>query len=169
MDLSNDPGSSPPLRRRGAKQRIAISVGTALGVGLVPFAPGTLGSLVPGLPLAWLLGGLGIWAILAGALVLFLAGWWAAGACEEIYGRRDPPCVVIDEVLGMLVAVAGLDPDWRALLLGFIFFRIADIWKPWPCRLVDRKVKGGLGIVLDDVLAGVYARGALEIAIRCVL
>jgi len=143
----------------------ALLLGTGLGVGFFPVAPGTAATLLPAVPLAWWLGEKGLGAALLGAGVLFLTGWWASAVCERSFQRRDPPQVVIDEVVGFLVAVAGLDPRWPVLLAGFFLFRAADILKPWPARLIDRRVPGGLGIMLDDLVAGLYARAALELVV----
>ena len=128
--------------------------------------PGTVGTILPGLPLAWACAAWGLGPTLLAAAALMVAGTWAAGACEGLLDRKDPPAVVIDEVLGILVATAGAGAGWRGLVGGFILFRIFDIWKPWPVRLLDRKVPGGLGIMADDVAAGLLARGTLEAILR---
>jgi len=153
--------SSPRFARR-----IAVVIGTGLGAGYAPFASGTVGTIFPALPLAWWLGREGTWVVLGAALVLFAAGVWAAGVCETVFGRRDPPQVVIDEVVGFLTAMAGVPSTWQWLLFAFLLFRAFDILKPWPASLIDRRVGGGLGVLLDDVVAGLYARSLLEIAVR---
>jgi len=152
----------PSPGERGVSGTLGVLVGTFLGAGFFPVAPGTAGTL-GGIPLAWLSGMAWPWLGLVLALLLFFPGWWAAGVCERRFGRKDPPAVVIDEVVGLLVALAGIAPGWLELLLGFTLFRLFDILKPWPVRLVDRKVPGGLGIMLDDVIAGLFARAALEV------
>ena len=150
------------------KRTIALAIATGLGAGYFPIAPGTAGSIFPGLALAWALAAVAPWAGLAAAGPLFLAGWWAAGRSEAIFGGKDPGRVVIDEVVGMLIATALAAPRPEALLGGLVLFRIFDIWKPWPVRLADRRIPGGLGIMVDDVLAGIYARAALEVFLRAI-
>ncbi len=165
MDDSLPASVSPkPRERRG--RRTAVAIGTAGGVGFVPLGPGTAASLVPGIPLAWALAQAAPWAGLASAALLFLAGWWAAGVCEDVFGRKDPPRVVIDEVAGILISVAWLPATWGTLAGGFILFRLFDIVKPPPVGLIDRKVGGGLGVMLDDVVAGCFARLVLEAVLR---
>ena len=161
-----EPRPPPPAAHLPIGRRIAVVIGTGLGAGYAPVAPGTVGTLFPGLPLAWWLAGEGLWVLLASGAILFAAGVWAAGKCEEVFARRDPPRVVIDEVLGLLTALAGVDPTWQALLGAFLLFRTFDILKPWPVGLIDRRVPGGLGVVLDDVVAGLYSRALLEIGLR---
>ena len=149
---------SAPAR---AASKAAAVLATWFGAGLLPKAPGTWGSLAAlpcGLALTWLGGP---WLLLAGAAVVFLAGIWAGGRYAEERGLEDPGAVVIDEVAGQWIALlpALLDP-WL-VLLAFIAFRIFDIVKPWPVGWLDRELEGGLGIMADDVLAGVY--GALVV------
>ncbi len=166
-DRSPDVGrQAPGARRQALRAYLALAVGTGLGAGLFPKAPGTAGSLFPGLALGWALGEVPPWAGLAAAFLLFFAGWWAASSCERLLGTDDPPRVVIDEVVGMLISMAGREPRWQVLVGAFLLFRVADVWKPWPVRLIDRKVRGGLGIMADDVAAALYARAALEAVLR---
>ena len=141
---------------------LAVSVSSALGVGFFPLAPGTAGTLIPGVPLAWLVSGRGPSSALVLVALLFAVGCWAAGVYERIFRKRDPSVVVLDEVVGFLITMVGLPRDWHLFLIGFLVFRGLDILKPWPAGLVDRRVPGGLGIMLDDVVAGLYARLILE-------
>ena len=150
---------------RGARKIIALLLGTGFGAGFFPVAPGTAGTLLVGLPLAWALGSIAPWAGIVGAAALFLAGLPVGSECERILGRPDPPQVVLDEVAGMLVAVLWLDPTWPAWLGGFLLFRLFDVWKPWPVSRAER-LRGGMGIMLDDVIAGLYARAALAACLR---
>ena len=127
-----------------------------LGSGLLPVAPGTWASLftavgyffLPSVPLVVFLGGVG---------VLFAAGVWISGESARRLGVHDHGGIVLDEVVGMLLTLTfvGREPAW--ILVAFLCFRVADIWKPWPIRDVDHRLSGGLGIMLDDVLAAVYA------------
>ncbi len=149
--------------RPAAVQRfIAVPLATGLGSGFSRWAPGTVGTVFPGLPLAWGLAALSPWAGLAAAFPLFLCGWWAAGVCEKVYTRKDPQVVVIDEVVGLLLASAYLPPEWPYQFGAFAAFRLFDILKPWPARTIDRRCPGGLGVMLDDVVAGLYARLAVS-------
>jgi phosphatidylglycerophosphatase A len=141
-------------------------VATWFGTGYAPVAPGTWGSLAA-LPAAWLIVWLGGgWALVAAAAVLFAIGWWASERVVTATRASDPGYIVIDEVVGqwLTLAVAPLDP--LAYLVGFLLFRVADILKPWPAGWADRRIKGGLGVMLDDALAAAYSAGLLWAAIR---
>lgn len=144
---------------------------TWFGLGLVPRAPGTFGSL-GALPLAMLISwAAGPWALVAASFAVFGLGWWAS----EVYVRRvrqkDPGQVVIDEVAGQWLTLAAAPLDPLSYALGFVFFRIFDIFKPWPVSWADRRLSGGLGIMADDMFAGVYAGVALwaVAALRAIL
>lgn len=135
--------------------RPAMLAATLCGVGLLPRAPGTFGALVA-VPFAWVLARGGAGALLVAAAALFLAGWWAAAIVVRARGE-DPPAIVIDEAAGQVLtlAAAPLDPWFYAA--GFALFRLFDIWKPYPIRGLERHVKGGLGVMIDDLVAGFYA------------
>ena len=135
----------------------ATLVATCGGVGLVRWAPGTAASALA-LPAAWLLRSYaGTIGLAAATLVLLAIGIWAAGACERRTGRRDSPAIVVDEVAGQWIALLLVPADPAAYGIGFVLFRLFDVLKPWPIVLVDRHVKGGLGVMLDDVVAGIFA------------
>ncbi len=138
----------------------ATLVATLGGVGFMPFAPGTFGSLAA-LPFAWLaMRAGGAPALVAGAAILFVVGWWAAARVARDAGD-DPGFVVVDEAAGqfLTLAAAPLDPwFWAA---GFALFRLFDVAKPWPVGWADARIRGGFGIMFDDVLAALYAAGAL--------
>ena len=130
---------------------------TGLGSGLSPRAPGTVGSLVALLPWWLWLRGLPAWHY---ALVLacgFALGVWAADWVIARLRSEDPGVVVIDEFIGLWLALFLAPPGWAWMLGGFVAFRLFDIWKPWPVRWADRAVHGGFGTMLDDLLAGGYA------------
>jgi phosphatidylglycerophosphatase A len=151
-------------------QWLARAVATAGGVGYLPIAPGTAGSLlvVPVLPWVSSSYATGPGVTIAGVLVVVVVAVWAAGAAQRSFGTHDDGRVVVDEVAGMLVAGLFLPPSWAAAGLGFLAFRLFDVWKPPPIGWLDRHVAGGLGVVADDLLAGVYAgvvvRVLLEVA-----
>jgi phosphatidylglycerophosphatase A len=127
------------------------------GIGLIPIAPGTWGSLAA-LPVAWAVRSMGgVPALALGVLIVFIGGCWAACIVAEASAVQDPGWVVVDEVCGqwLVLLAAPLHPITWAL--AFLLFRIFDIWKPWPVRWADRHVKGGFGIMLDDIAAAGYA------------
>lgn len=135
----------------------AIVVGTWFWSGLLPVAPGTWGSLAA-LPLAWLVQERwGAPGLIVGALLIFAAGWWAAAVIVEASGVDDPGAIVIDEVAAQFLVLAAAPQSLIVYVLGFFFFRVADILKPWPASLADRRVPGALGVMLDDVIAAGYA------------
>jgi phosphatidylglycerophosphatase A len=143
---------SPAATSRG--DALARWVATAGGLGYAPFAPGSVTSLPVALlvwawapPRSWLLGV---------TAVVTAVGIWAAGREEARAGEHDPSSIVVDEVAGMLVAMLAAPPGLGWTLLFFVLFRVMDVWKPFPIhRLQD--LPGGWGIVVDDLLAGVYA------------
>ncbi len=144
----------------------AVLVATVGGIGLIPIAPGTWGSLAA-LPVGWLvMNGLGVAGLLAAIAVIFALGVWASGRHEAHAGEHDPDSCVIDEVAGQLIVVAALPPDPWFLVGGFVMFRLFDIIKPWPASLVDRRVPGGLGIMLDDVVAGLQAAAVMMVIVE---
>jgi len=150
---------SPALRERG--YRLARAVATGCGVGLLPGAPGTWASLAA-LPCAWLLVPLGGKAVLAvAAVAAFAAGCWAAGVVARASGRPDPGFIVIDEIAAqwLVLLAVPLHPAWYAA--AFLLFRLFDIAKPPPIRWVERRVAGGLGVMLDDVAAALYVLAIL--------
>lgn len=124
-------------------------------------APGTWGTLA-GIPIYLALSRLPLWGYLAGLALLVWAAVFVAGRAQEIFGRHDDPRIVIDEAAGYLVTMVGAAPGLRAVVLGFIFFRVFDILKPWPCRAIDKKWVSGAGVVFDDVAAGIYGALALQ-------
>jgi phosphatidylglycerophosphatase A len=143
----------------------AVVIATWFGIGRLPLAPGSWGSLAA-LPFAWVITSLlGPRALLLAALALFLLGWWAAGRIVRVSADKDPGSVVVDEVVGQWLTLGlafVLAPQSVAIYVaGFLLFRLMDIVKPWPARWIDQHLGGGLGIMLDDVVAGFYAFIAL--------
>ncbi len=137
--------------------RPANAIATWFGVGLLPKAPGTWGSLAA-LPFAWLIAVYAgqLW-LLAAAAVLFATGTAASQAYGRAKGVADSPEIVVDEVAGQWLTLTVVPPDVLLYAVGFVLFRIADIVKPWPASLVDRNMKNGIGVMLDDVVAAIYA------------
>jgi phosphatidylglycerophosphatase A len=150
------------IRVSGFRVRLGLAIATALGVGYVPFAPGTFGSLV----------GLLLWAVLpasllaqAGAiLIVFAAGCWGAGVAEVHFGRTDPGYVVVDEVMGMLITLFMNPVGWGGAAAAFLLFRIFDVIKPYPANRLEA-LHGGVGVMADDGMAAVYANLALRVCL----
>ena len=135
----------------------AVILATWFGIGLLPTAPGSWASLAA-LPFAWGIGSLfGFAGLATASAVAFFVGWWASGIVARASTVKDPGPVVIDEIAGQWLVLLAAPLDPLAYALAFLLFRVFDTWKPWPARWADRHVKGGLGIVLDDLLAAVYA------------
>ena len=141
---------------------LAKAIYTGLGLGLMPKAPGTFGTLL-GLPIYYLIKDFSLAHYLLVLGLICLLGLWAGGRAEKDLGRHDAPQVVIDEVAGYLVTMFMIPPLPYAMLWGFIFFRLFDIFKPFPVSWADEKVPGALGVMLDDILAGLYALGCMHI------
>jgi phosphatidylglycerophosphatase A len=141
--------------------RVAVAVATCLGCGYFPWGPGTVGSLVA-IIIAVILhfsAGAGRPALLIATLVLLAPAIWASTQTARLHGRKDPSVVVIDEVLGQWVTLLGATAlRWKSFCAAFLLFRLFDIWKPWPVRNFE-KLPEGVGIVADDLAAGIY--GAL--------
>ena len=146
--------------------RIAFWIATWFGCGYFPVAPGTAGSAA-GLAIGAALGelhGWRPWHFAALCLITSTPAMWAAGAAARQKGQKDPGFVVVDEVLGQWLALAGARAlNWKAYLGAFLLFRLFDIWKPAPVRQCER-LPGGIGIVADDLAAGLYAALVLFIA-----
>jgi phosphatidylglycerophosphatase A len=134
----------------------ATVVATSFGAGFMPKAPGHTGTLTA-VPLAWGLAKLGTLAYVAGIVVVTAIGTVAAGVFARATGVADNQKIVIDEVAGYLVTLSLVPRTVGNLILGFFLFRLFDVWKPGFIRLIDRKVKGGFGIMADDLAAGAVA------------
>ncbi|CAK8711322.1 MAG: phosphatidylglycerophosphatase [Candidatus Electronema aureum] len=137
--------------------KLFLFIATGAGSGYLPKAPGTWGSLVG--VLLWLAGmhRLALGSYLAVLAVLFIIGTVAASAAEKIVDQGDPGIVVIDEIVGQLLTLTLAPAHPLAALAGFALFRLFDIRKPFPVGWLDQRIHGGLGIMLDDVAAGIYA------------
>ena len=148
-------------------RRLGLLLATCGYIGFAPVAPGTFGSAA-GVALFYLVRAAGVpWAEPALIVALFAAGVWAAAAAEQQLGHTDPGPVVIDEVVGMLITLMWIPVTPLGALVGFLIFRVLDVVKPWPSRQLE-SLHGGLGIMADDAMAGVYGyllmRGLLLVA-----
>ena len=142
------------LRRKVLRDPVNL-LAFGFGSGLAPVAPGTAGSLV-GLVLAWSTLDWPIAARLLVAIALILSGIWICGEAARRIAVHDHPGIVWDEIAGIYLALLVAPPSIWAWALGFGLFRLFDIWKPWPIRDLDHRLKGGLGIMLDDLVAALY-------------
>jgi phosphatidylglycerophosphatase A len=146
------------------KKRVLEALATGFYLGKIPFMPGTWGTLL-GLPLAWVFAqGSPVGYMIKAVLFLFFAV-----AVAEFYEREfkahDPKEIVIDEIIGYVIAMTWLPLTWQSFLAAFIVFRFFDIVKPPPIRAIDRRVKGGFGTVMDDVAAGLASSVVLQIVL----
>ena len=135
---------------------VAKWISLGFGSGLAPKAPGTFGTLV-GIPFVLLFAELSTFWYLCVTFLFFVLGVWASQYYSEHLGEHDHSSIVWDEVVGYMITMAFVPLEWSWIVLGFVLFRLFDIWKPWPIRLLDKHVHGGFGVMIDDALAGVYA------------
>jgi phosphatidylglycerophosphatase A len=141
--------------------KIARLFSTFFGVGFLPLAPGTWGSLLS-LPIGyWLVLFGGVELLFITTLGLFIIGVWSSGVTSKEMKVTDPSQIVIDEVVGQWLTLLVLPLNIFWYFIGFMLFRLLDIYKPWPISWVDKKIKGGLGIMLDDIIAGMFAAAVL--------
>ena len=146
-----------------AFQRFFIKAwATGFGLGYIPGAPGTYGTLL-GMPLFLLLSGLTWWSYLLTLVGFIFFSIWVSGFAGMFFGEHDSQKIVIDEVAGYLVTMMLIPPYWLYLVIGFVIFRVLDVIKPWPACYFDRRMENGFGVVLDDVAAGLYACGLLHL------
>jgi phosphatidylglycerophosphatase A len=133
------------------------------GSGLSPKAPGTVGT-VAAIPLWWLLAQLPLQSYLLIVALAAIVGIVICGRAAEKLGVHDHGGIVWDEFVGFWIAMAALPVTWNSLLFGFVLFRLFDIFKPWPISWLDKKVSGGFGIMIDDVIAGLAAAAVIYVA-----
>jgi phosphatidylglycerophosphatase A len=145
----------------GKTNYFILFLAAGFGAGYVPIAPGTAGTLVA-IPIFLVLSSIPFPLYELTILTFFFFASWISGEAERCWGRKDHPRIVIDEIVGYLITMLWLPKTTLFTILGFFLFRFFDIVKPPPIRLLE-KVKGGYGVVLDDVLAGVYANIILQI------
>lgn len=142
--------------------KTALIVSSWFGAGLMPIAPGSFGTLAA-VPPVIIVNYLGFVYSTISLIILLPLAVWSSHISQKILGRNDPSDVVIDEVLGFLIAVFLLPLSWLSIILGFLFFRFFDIIKPFPIGLIDRKINGSVGIVLDDIVAGIFANICIRV------
>lgn len=135
------------------------------GSGYLPVAPGTFGTLAA-IPVFLLLSQFQPWLYVVILMLMLIAGIWLCGYTSRALGVHDHKAIVWDEVVGYLITMLLVTPAPVNICVGFVLFRLFDIWKPWPIHLLDKHVPGGLGIMLDDVVAGVYAALVLQIGLQ---
>lgn len=147
---------------KGFVRGLILFLSTGAFSGYVPKIPGTAGS-VAGIGLFCLLALLSPATYCAGTFFFVAIAVWSSGRAALILKKKDPPEVVIDEIAGFLITMATFPASWKYILPGFILFRVLDIIKPYPANRINDRVEGGLGIVLDDVVAGIYANLILQV------
>jgi phosphatidylglycerophosphatase A len=148
---------------------LAVILASAGGAGFLPIAPGTWGSALA-VAIFVLFSPVGLWQFGLTLVALFFLGIWAADAAERVFEQKDDRRIVIDEVGGQLVAlmpllVLGSSRSLSALVTGFVLFRCFDIWKPGPVRWAERRFTGGVGVMMDDLVAGLLAAVLLGAAV----
>jgi len=142
--------------------KLIVALATGLYSGKIPFAPGTWGSAFALIPW-YFCRGLSLVNYLIVLAVIFVVGFLTSGSAEKIIDRPDPGCIVIDEILGMFITLTLAPNHPAAWLLGFVLFRIFDVLKPFPVSWFDTHLHGGIGIMMDDVMAGIYALICLQL------
>ena len=147
--------SSPGMARKVMTDPVNF-LAFGFGTGLAPIAPGTFGSL-PGVLLFWLTMDFGLYVQLGVAAALVVSGVWICGESARRIGVHDYGGIVWDEIAGMYITLLAAPISLVGWVLAFVLFRIADIVKPWPIRDLDHRIEGGLGIMLDDLVAALYA------------
>lgn len=143
------------------------ALGLGFGSGLAPSAPGTFGSLAA-IPFYLLFSGLSLPYYLALLVICAVVGVWICDQTAQALGVHDHPAIVWDEFVGVWITLIAAPAGWLPLVLGFALFRFFDILKPWPISWLDQHVSGGLGIMLDDILAGVFACLCLHFLLRLI-
>lgn len=132
------------------------------GSGLSPKAPGTAGT-VAAIPFLYLMSFITFIEYISVLIIVIAFGIWLCGKSSNMLGVHDHPGIVWDEFAGLFVTMIAVPISWSTVVAGFILFRVFDILKPWPINWLDQKVSGGLGIMLDDIVAGVFALGVLQL------
>jgi phosphatidylglycerophosphatase A len=155
--------SQPKVNFRELIKRPVCFLGLGFGSGLVPKAPGTFGTIAA-IPIYLLMQNLSLMTYLVLTIIAFIVGIWICQQSADWLGKEDPSAVVWDEIVGYLVTMIAAPQGWQWIVLGFVLFRFFDILKPWPISLADKELHGGLGIMLDDVIAGIFAAIILQVS-----
>ncbi|MCD6224859.1 MAG: phosphatidylglycerophosphatase A [Deltaproteobacteria bacterium] len=151
-----------------SKERIVLFAASGCCAGYIPFAPGTMGSIAA-LPLPFFLSGINLYYTVPLIVIFIIFSVVIADHAEKIIKKKDPDVIVIDEIAGIIITFAGIPLNMWTIIAGFLIFRFFDILKPFPIRLIEKKIPGGAGIVLDDVAAGVFSNIVLRIGMFIVL
>jgi phosphatidylglycerophosphatase A len=177
MSTSRDGSTSKPISTRdytnippipdSVWQNPVHFIAFGFGVGTIPFAPGTFGTLIA-IPFYLLMQPLAPLAYLAITLLIIAASIWISAKATRDIGIEDHQGMCLDEIVGFIVTMFAVPAGWGWIAAGFVLFRLFDIWKPWPIRLVDRTVHGGFGIILDDVLAGIVSCLILQVLAKLI-
>ena len=142
----------------------SVLLATGFGAGCAPVAPGTVGTMVA-IPFVYFTQMLGVEVFVAVTLVVCVLGIWVCGQAADELGVHDHPGIVFDEIGGYFVTMLAAPPGWVWIVAGFVLFRVFDIFKPWPIAWLDKRLGGGLGIMLDDIVAGLFALVCLQLLI----
>jgi len=156
--------SQPKVNFSELLKRPVCLLGLGFGTGLAPKAPGTFGTLAA-IPIYWLMQDLPLITYLLITIIAFIVGVWICQQSANWLQKEDPSAVVWDEIVGYLVTMIAAPSGWQWMLIGFVLFRLFDIWKPWPISYLDKNLHGGLGIMVDDVVAGVFSFGVLQLIV----
>lgn len=149
------------------KQKSVIFLATGCYIGNLSFAPGTFGSVLGLIP-CYFLSKTGLLLALFLSFTFILCAMWIAHTAENILKTKDPGCIVIDEIAGMILTLFGLPINMLTIILGFVLFRTLDIWKPYPIRFLEKRLPGGIGVVMDDVVAGIMGNVVLRILLEAI-
>jgi phosphatidylglycerophosphatase A len=144
-----------------------LFLATAFGVGFSPIAPGTLGTLVA-IPIYYFLSEIPSPLYEITLIGFFFLSVWISQNAEIFFGKKDDQRIVIDEIIGFLITMLWVPKTIRFIIIGFFLFRFFDILKPFPIRRLEKGFKGGFGVVLDDVVAGIYANIILRLIYRMI-
>jgi phosphatidylglycerophosphatase A len=153
-----------PAQDHHGFRKLILFLSSNAGLGYAPIAPGTFGTLA-GIPVFYYLSHFSRPLQLVTLTAILFLSFWVCELAGKIYQEADDGRIVIDELIGYLVATAFLPFSWPAAILGFIWFRIFDILKPPPVSWFDREMKNGVGVTLDDVMAGLYAMILLRLCL----
>ena len=145
--------------------RFFLIIATGFGVGYSRIAPGTLGTLIA-IPIYYFLSGIPSPLYEITLIGFFFLSVWISENAEIFFEKKDDQRIVIDEIVGLLITMLWVPKTLPVIIMGFFLFRFFDILKPFPIRRMERKLKGGFGVVLDDVMAGVYANIILHLIVR---